>query len=129
MLPASTHLDRSSTPNAGGSIEVEKSARAVSNGLFDDEMAVKHDGLQASQQVIRPVDMRPAHLRTADERVAEVIYKFSQTVRFGHKIGVKNRQELAFGSLKSIFKGAGLKPCSVGSMYILNIEALGCVIF
>src|SRR5258707_5729009 len=105
MLPATTHLDRSSTPNASGSIEVEKSARAISNGLFDDEMAVKHDGLQAGQQGIRAINMRPAHLCTADERIAEVIYKFSQTVRVMGEIRVQNRHEVASCRLLPPFKG------------------------
>src|SRR5215472_12601150 len=61
VLPATAHFDGVSAPDAGGAIEIEEGAGAIAGGLFDDEVAVEHDGLQSRQQVVTAVDMRPAH--------------------------------------------------------------------
>src|SRR6185503_2372065 len=47
VLPAAAHLDRLSPPDSGGAVEVEKAAGAIACGLFDEEVAVEQDRLQA----------------------------------------------------------------------------------
>ena len=91
VLPAAAQLDRFAPPDARGPVEVEKISGAVARGLLDHEMAVEHDRLQARQQIVRAVDVRPAHLRATNNWIGEVVDELAQKIRLGHKVGIEDR--------------------------------------
>src|ERR1700682_1056403 len=73
VLPAAAHIDRVAPPDTSSTVEVEETTGAIACGLLDYEVAVEHDRLQASQKIVFTVDMRPAHLRTTDQRIGEEV--------------------------------------------------------
>src|SRR5205807_7538553 len=93
MLPAAAHLDRVAPPDTGSAVEVEKVAAAIARRLLNNEMSIKHDRLQTRQQVVGTVDMGPAHLCAADDRIGEVIDQLAQKIRLRHKVGIENRDQ------------------------------------
>ena len=124
VLPAAAHLDRLATPDAGSAVEVEKAAGAIARGLFDDEMTVEHDRLQARQQVVIAVDVRPAHLRATDHRIGEEVDQLAQAIGLGNEVGVEDREQLALGKLVAVLERAGFETGAIGAMDVVNVETL-----
>src|SRR5262249_31504577 len=125
MLPAATHLDGLAAPDAGGAVEIEKSAGAIPCRLFDDEVTVEHDGLKTCQQIVLAVDVRPAHLRATDERVSKEVDELAQAVRLGNEVGVEDREQLAFRRLVAVLKRAGFEAGAIRAMDVMNVKTLG----
>src|SRR5437762_5008399 len=123
VLPAAAQLDRFAAPDPGGAVKVEEVSGAITRRLLNYKVAVEHDGLQTSQEVVRPVNVPPTHLRTTDCRVSEVMHQLAEEIRFRHKVSVKDRNQFTAGRLHSIFQSAGLEPGAVVAMNVMNIES------
>src|SRR5712691_3813862 len=122
VLPAAAHLNRFAPPNAGRTVEIEKVAAAVARCLFDHKVTVEHDRLQSRQQIVRTVDVRPAHLRTADNRIGEVMDQFAQEIRLGYKVGIEDGDQIALCRLHAILQRARFEPLAIVAVKVMNIE-------
>src|SRR5260370_42416355 len=91
MLPAAAHLDCFPPPDSGSAIEVEKIPRPIPGGLLDHKVAIEHDRLQAGPKVVRTIDVRPAHLRAANDRISEMGNKLAHENGLGHKGSIEKR--------------------------------------
>ena len=91
MLPTAAHVNRFAAPDSRRAVKVKKAARAIARCLFDYEMAVQHDRLQARQQIVRAIDVRPTHLRAAHQGISKVVDELPQKVRFGNKVSIEDR--------------------------------------
>src|SRR5689334_22301920 len=87
-------------------------------------MTVEHDRLQTGQQVVIAVDVRPAHLRAADHRIGEEVDQLAQAIRLRNKVGVEDREQLAFGKLVAVLERAGFETGAVVAMDVMNVETL-----
>src|SRR2546425_6650735 len=128
MLPAAAQLDRLTPPNAGSAVEVEKISCPVACGLLDHKMAVEHDCLQTRQQIVRAVNVRPAHLRTTHNWISEVMNQLAQEIRLRHKVGIKDRYQFALRALHSVFQSAGFESGAIVAMNVMNVETLRGII-
>src|SRR5713226_4904354 len=122
VLPAAAHLNRFAPPDSRGAVEIKKVAAPVARRLFDHKMTVEHDRLQPSQKVVRTVDVRPAHLRAADNRVGEVMDQLAQEIRLGHKVGIEDRNQIAFRRLHAMLQRARFESRAIVAMKVMNIE-------
>src|SRR5262249_26274838 len=52
----------------------------------------------------------------------------SQAVGFWNEVGVEDREQLALGDPQSVLKCPGLETRAVGSMDVMNVETLLCVL-
>src|SRR5437867_2235294 len=52
MLPATSFLDAGSSPETGGSVEIEKSAAPAARGLLKQKMSIQKNRLHAGEQRI-----------------------------------------------------------------------------
>src|ERR1044072_180517 len=127
VLPPARKLNRLATPQARRPVEVEEAARAVPNRLLDDEVSVEEDGLKARQQIVRAVDVRPAHLRAAHERVCEEVNELAQAVGARHEVGVEDGGPLALRRLQAVLQRAGLEARAVFAVDVSDVEAFGAV--
>src|SRR6266404_9691714 len=122
MLPAAAHLNRLASPDSGSAIEVEKISRAIPRGLLNHKVSIEHDRLQTGQKVVRTIDVGPAHLRTAYDRIGEVVNQLAQKIRFRHKVSIKDRDQIAFRRLQAVFQRPGFESRAILPMNIVNIE-------
>src|SRR6267142_1235598 len=128
MLPAATHLDRFAPPDSGGAIEVEKIARAIARGLLNYKVPIEHDRLQAGQQVVRTIDVGPAHLRTANNRICEVVNQLAQEIRPRDKISIEDRDQISFRRLHALLESARLEAGAIVTMDVVDVETQGGVL-
>src|SRR2546423_9518497 len=128
MLPAAAQLERLAPPDAGRAVEVEKISGAIARRLLNHKMAVEHDRLQAGQQIVRAVDVGPTHLRTTHNRIAEVMNKLAQKIRFRNKVRIEDRDQFALRGLHSVFQSAGFESGAIVATNIMNIETLRRII-
>ena len=91
-------------------------------------MAVEHDRLQTCEQIVRAIDVRPAHLGAANDRIDEVVNEFAQEIRLGHKVGVKDRNQVSLRRLHAVLKCARFEACAIFAMNVMNIEPLAHVL-
>ena len=123
VLPAAAHLDGGAPPDTGGTVKIEEGAGAIARRLFNHEMPIQHDRLQARQQIVFAVDVRPAHLGATHQRVFEEINQLAQTIGLGHKVRIEDGEQLTTRRLRAIGERAGLKAGAVRAMYIVNVKA------
>src|SRR5256885_1807908 len=124
MLPAAAQLDRLAPPDAGRAVEVEKISRPVAGGLLDHKMAVEHDCLQTRQQIVRAVDVGPAHLRAAYNWIGKVMNQLAQEIGLRHKVGIKDCYQFAVRRLHTVFQSAGFESGAIVTMNVMNVETL-----
>ena len=123
--PAAGVLDRPAAPDAGGAVEVEETAAALTSRVLDHEVAVEQDRLDPGQQRIVAVQVTPARLHHAHFGIGEVGHGLPEEFRVGHKIGVENRHQLAASHLEPGRQGPGLEAVPVRTVEVMNVEALG----
>src|SRR2546421_11115039 len=128
MLPAAAQLDRLAPPDAGSAVKVEKVSRPVAGGLLDHKMAVEHDCLQTRQQIVRAVDVGPAHLCTAYDWIGKVMNQLAQEIGLRHKVRIEDGDQFALGALHSVFQSAGFESGAIVAMDVMNIETLRGII-
>ena len=97
---------------------------AIARGLFDDEVTVEHDRLQARQQVVVAVDVRPAHLRATNHRIGKEVDQLAQAIGLGNEVGVEDREQFAFGRLVSVLERAGFEAGAIRAMDVVNVKTL-----
>src|SRR4029077_8343092 len=125
MLPASGIGNARLSPDACGSIKIEKPPAAAAGGLFEEKMTIQEEGLNLRQQRVIPVQVTPSHLHHPDPGVCEVIDGAFQRVGRRDEIGVENENELAFRAVQAGCEGPGFEALSIVSMTILDVEAVG----
>ena len=108
----------------GRPVEVEEAARAVPHRLLDDEVAVEQDGLEARQQIVGAVDVRPAHLRAADQRVGEEVDELAQAVGARHEVGVEDGDQLALRRPQAVLQRACLEARAVVAVDVVRRRSL-----
>ena len=131
MLPATGFIDRFAAPYTGGAVEIEKSAAAGTRAMFDDEMAVKEDGLDVREQGVVAVEIRPARLHHADFfaalRIHEVRNRAAEEIGLREKVRVEDGDEFARRGFQPIFQRAGFVAFAVGAMDVDDGHALRAV--
>ena len=127
VLPATAHLDRLAAPDTGRAVEVEESAGAIACGLFDDEVTVEHDGLQTRQKIVLAVDVRPAHLRAANQWIGEEVDELAQAVGLRNEVSIEDCEQFAFRKLVSVLERAGFEASAIGAMNVVDIKTLRSV--
>src|SRR5437016_4495359 len=113
MLPAACFANTGLSPKPGGTIKIKKSAGPASRGLFQHKVTVQENGLSACQPGVRSVDVTPTRLNHANLGICKVIDTLFQNVRWWHKIGIQNKEKLAFGLLKAVVQSPGLKAHTI----------------
>src|SRR5439155_18953543 len=78
VLPAPGLLDAATPPDARGPVEVEEFSGEVSRGVFDEEMTVQQESLNAREKRVVAVEVSPASLDHPDARVREPGYDLEQ---------------------------------------------------
>src|SRR4030095_5260995 len=122
VLPASALLDTRTSPQSGGSIEVEKPGAAAASGLFQQKVSVQKDCLHAREQRITAIQVSPASLNHSHFWVGKVMDRSLQSLLWRNKIRVQDTYEFAFSSFEPYRQRAGLETSAVDSMNALNIE-------
>src|SRR5215510_8752392 len=109
VLPTATPLNRFPPPHSGCPIEIEESAGAVTRGLFDNEMGIEQDFLDASEERITGIDMTPAHLHCSDSLIGEIINHVAQAIRPRSKVGIEDCDQFTFCRFHSVLECARFK--------------------
>jgi len=122
-LPASGVFDGRFPPHPRRSVELQKEVAGHAPGLFDGEVYIELQGLQAGDEGVVLVEVLPAGLHHAHPFVAKVGYGAAQEVGLGQKIGVEYGDELAAGTRSGIAKGPGLEALAVGAEDLLDLKA------
>ncbi len=116
VLPAAAVGDGLDAPHAGRAVEVEEVAGADARAVLQHKVAVEQDGLNLGQHAVVAIEVRPAGLHHADLRLGKVVNHLHQPVGRGHKVGVEDGHELAFGHLEAGVERAGLVAVTIGAV-------------
>src|SRR4051794_10061266 len=122
VLPAPRFIDAGTSPEASGSLKIEKASAAAAGGLLKEEMAVEEHRLDASEERVTAVKMTPAGLDHADLRIGKEMDRPFEQVGLRHEIGVENANEVALRRSQAGLKRAGFETGAVCSMNQLHIE-------
>src|SRR5207245_8114329 len=90
VLPAAGSVDGRPAPHAGGAVEVEEAAAAVSAAVLEDEVPVQQNRLDLRQQRVVLIDVAPARLHHPDLRIAEVRDQLGDEIGGRDEVGVEN---------------------------------------
>src|SRR5581483_1013226 len=126
MLPAPRIRDCLPTPYARRAIEIEEHTAARASGMLQHKMAIQQDGFHFCEEGIIPVDMGPSRLDHANPGIAKVVNRTPQEIFGWNKVSVKDRDELAFGALQSLFQRSCLVAVAIRTMMIGNWMAQRC---
>ena len=81
--------------------------------------------MQAGEQVVSTIDVGPAHLRTANNRISEVVNQLAQEVRSGDKISIEDRDQVSFRRLHALLESARLEAGAIIAVDVLDVETEG----
>ena len=92
--------------------------------MLEDEVPVEQDRLNFGQERVVLVDMAPPGLDHADFRGGEIRDQSTQKIRRRHEVGIEDPDELATSNLQPGLERSGLEPRAIGSMVVLDVDAL-----
>src|SRR5439155_3982162 len=108
VLPAAGIVDGFAAPDAGGAVEIEKSAAARTRTVLDNEMAIEKNSFNVGEQGVVAVEISPACLHHADFAAAigihEIRNRAAQKIGFREEVGVEDGDEFALGGFQAVFQ-------------------------
>src|SRR5208283_2630251 len=133
VLPAAGGVDGRAAPHASSAVEIEEGAAARAPAVFHDEVAVQENRLDAGEERIVGVEIRPARLHHADVFAdagrQEVRDGAAQEVGRGDEVRVKDSHNLPLRCFQPVLQRSGFEAFAVGAMNVDDRQARGGVAF
>ena len=95
MLPTPSVINRNAAPDSSSPVEIKEDVVAGASRMLEHEVPVEQDRFHFREEGIVSIDMAPAGLHHGYFRLGEVMNCALKKVRWRHKVGIKNRDELA----------------------------------
>src|SRR5271166_144344 len=127
VLPAARIFYHASAEDSRCAVEIEKQPGARTRAMLDDEVAIEQHRFYFSEQVVVPVEIRPARLHNADLGVGEEVDGAHQEIRWDDKIGVEDGNQLPAGRLHACLQGARFEARAVAAVKVLDRQTGGGV--
>src|SRR5579859_3754305 len=122
VLPAAGFLDCLAAPDAGGAIEIEKSAAAGARAVLDDEVAVEEDRFHLGEERVIAVEVGPASLDHSDfgavGGIDEIRNGAAKKVRSGNEVCVEDGDEFASRGLEAVLEGTSFITFAIGAVEV-----------
>ena len=109
-------------------MKLKNKPAAATRDVFQHKVAIEQHGLHFGQDVVVPIQIRPARLDHPDLRIREMMHGAGQEIDGRHEIGVENRDDFARRRFEPVLERAGFVALTIGPVDVFDGQPGGLIL-